>query len=116
MRSSLSARFVLFIDFNKTFARYALHIRETLVGTILLIVGGGFAISWLEGLPLGDAIYFAFITGLTIGYGDISPVTMWGRILSVAIGVIGLIFTGLTVAVATRALADTAKRHVESQR
>jgi hypothetical protein len=65
----------------------------------------------VEGIPLGRAIYFACITGLTIGYGDITPKTGCGMIASIAIGLIGMIFTGITIAVATRALADLGGHH-----
>ncbi|MDC0937341.1 potassium channel family protein, partial [Pirellulales bacterium] len=58
-------------------------------------------------------VYFAFITGLSIGYGDIAPTTGLGRVMSVAIGLTGMIFVGLSVAVSTRALADTVKHHVK---
>jgi hypothetical protein len=105
MRQRASA----FVTFGGYFVRYALHIREVLVGLLLLIVLGGVAISRIEGIDLGEGIYFAFITGLSIGYGDIHPTTGWGQVVSVAIGLIGLIFTGVTVAVATRALADSLK-------
>ena len=68
---------------------------------------GGVVIAKIEAISLGDGIYFAFITGLTIGYGDIVPATTWGRILSVAVGLIGTLFAGLIVAIASRALHDT---------
>jgi voltage-gated potassium channel len=103
-------RLTIFVDYIRTLVHYALHIRELIVSLLLLIVLGGFAISQLEGINLGDAIYFAFVTGLTIGYGDISPETTLGKTVSVAIGLVGMLFTGLTVAIATRAMADTAKR------
>ena len=92
-------------------AHYALHVRELIVSLLLLIVLGGVTISQVEDIKLGDAIYFAFITGLSIGYGDISPETAVGKVLSIAIGLVGMLFVGLTVAIATRALAETAKRH-----
>ena len=95
-----------FITFARYFFRYALYVREVLIGLLVLIVLGGVTISQVERIKLGDAIYFAFITGLSIGYGDIAPETAWGRVVSVAIGLIGLIFAGVTVGVATRALAD----------
>ena len=97
--------------FTRNFFRYVLYVGELLVGLIVLVILGGVAISWVERIELGDAIYFAFITGLSIGYGDIAPVTLWGRVVSVAIGMIGMVFVGLTVAIATRALADTVKHH-----
>jgi len=95
-----------FRTFLRLFVRYALHVREVLVGLLVLIFAGGLAISWIEGIELGKAIYFAFITGLSIGYGDITPETALGRVVSVAIGLVGLLFVGLAAAVATRALRD----------
>jgi uncharacterized membrane protein len=65
------------------------------------------AISYLEKLPFGDALYFALITGLTIGYGDIVVKTPAGRILAVLIGFIGVLFSGLIIAIAVRALRET---------
>jgi hypothetical protein len=79
----------------------------------MLLILGGLAISFIEQLPLGESLYFTFVTGLTIGYGDIAPQSGLGRIVSVGIGVIGMIFTGITVAVATRALADATKTRIE---
>ena len=99
-----------FTTFVRYFFRYALYIREVLVGLMILLVLGGVTIAHLERIELGASIYFAFVTGLTIGYGDIAPETAWGRVISVMIGLIGMVFTGLTVAIATRALGD-AVRH-----
>ena len=53
------------------------------------------------------ALHFTFITGLTVGYGDILPTTILGRIVSVLIALIGLLFFGIVVAVANRAVAKT---------
>jgi voltage-gated potassium channel len=93
--------------FARTFVKYTMKVRATIVSLLLLIVLGGCAIARVEGIKLGNAIYFAFITGLSIGYGDIHPETSLGKIVSVAIGLIGILFVGLTVAIATRALRDT---------
>jgi voltage-gated potassium channel len=103
-------------EFVRAFAHSALHVREVIVSLLVLIVGGGFTISLLEDIALGDAIYFAFITGLSIGYGDISPETAVGKVVSVAIGLVGMVFVGLTVAIATRALAKTAERQIEMKK
>jgi hypothetical protein len=111
----VSKRLSIFVEFVRTFFRYAMHIREALVSLMMLIAFGGVVFSRLEDLRLGDAIYFAFITGLSIGYGDIIPKSTAGQIVSVAIGFIGVLFMGLSVAVATRAVADTAKQHLDSQ-
>lgn len=100
-----------FISFVVHFYRYARYLREVLVLMVLLLLLGALAISFIEDIRLGEAVYFAFITGLTIGYGDISPTTSAGRTVSVLIGFVGLIFNGVVVATATRALRDaTANR------
>lgn len=98
-----------FTVFVRHFIKYVLYVREVLVGLLVLLAGGGFLISYIEKLPLTDGLYFAFITGLTIGYGDLVPHTPLGRVIAVTIGMIGMIFTGVTVAAATRALADASK-------
>ena len=43
--------------------------------------------------------------------GDITPETGWGRMIAVAIGLVGMVFVGVTVAIGTRALADVARQH-----
>ena len=106
----MSIRFRALQKLVYTFVKYAWLIRETIALLLLSIVLGGFSIAKVEGLKLSDAIYFAFITGLSIGYGDITPKTDLGRFVSVAIGLIGMLFVGMTVAVATRALRETAKQ------
>jgi len=103
----MSERNALIFEFIRRFCRYAYHLREILLISLVLIALGGIVVAKLEGISTGDGIYYAFITGLTIGYGDIAAATAWGRVFSVAIGLIGTLFAGLIVAVASRALHDT---------
>jgi hypothetical protein len=112
----VSKRLSIFIEFVRMFLRYAMYVREALVSLVMLIAIGGVVISRLEDFRLGEAIYFAFITGLSIGYGDFAPETAWGRVVSVAIGLIGMVFVGLTVAIATHALADTVTHNLKDNR
>ena len=82
-------------------------VRSVILAQVGLILAGAVTIAAVEKMALGDALYFAFITGLTIGYGDIVATTTMGRTVSVALGFVGITFTGLTVAVAVRALQKT---------
>lgn len=64
----------------------------------------GFFVGRLEGWRVADGLYFAFVTGLTIGYGDLVPKHMLARLLALVIGMIGIVLTGLVVAVSVNAL------------
>jgi Na+-translocating ferredoxin:NAD+ oxidoreductase RnfE subunit len=77
---------------------------------LVLVIVGALIISRVEGMSLGDSIYFAFITGFTIGYGDIAPITIIGRVTSVFIGLTGIVFTGLVVAVSSKALHSAVEK------
>ena len=67
--------------------------------------------AWAEDQTLGNAIYFTLITGMTVGYGDITPVTPIGKAASVAIAIVGVITAGIYVAIATRAVAISIRGH-----
>lgn len=99
--------------FRHLFALFV-FVLAVFVGLVLLLFGCAAGIAVVENMPFGDAVYFTFITGLTIGYGDITPTTGIGRVLSIVTGFIGLVMTGLVVAVATRALAQAAEEKRKS--
>ena len=71
-----------------------------------LIVLGGLIVQQVEDLPPGDGFYFAMVTGLTIGYGDITPETWIGRGVALLLGFIGIILTGMMVATAVFSLRE----------
>ena len=57
-----------------------------------------------EGWSLQESIYFAFVSGLTIGYGDLVPKHLLTRALAIGIGVCGVLVTALLAAIAVKAL------------
>ncbi len=71
--------------------------------TFLLVVLLGIGFSVVENIDVYEALYCAFITAMTVGYGDITPVTRAGMAMSVMMGILGLITTGIVVALAVRA-------------
>jgi hypothetical protein len=75
-----------------------------LVIIIALQLALGFLITWVERWSLGDGVYFTFVTGLTIGYGDLVPHRFLSRFLAILIGLLGTVVTGLIAAIAVRAL------------
>jgi hypothetical protein len=95
--------FLLFLRYLFRIIHFARGILLSL-GLLLLICVLVF--SRAEGVAFREGVYFVLITALTIGYGDITPETAWGRIASVAAGVIGVLITGMVIAAAVRALGQ----------
>lgn len=64
-----------------------------------VIVAGGAALTLLEPQTvrggLADGIWWAIVTASTVGYGDIAPTTLWGRLIAVLLMLsgVGLIST-----------------------
>jgi hypothetical protein len=69
-----------------------------------LMVALGVVVGMKEGWSLQESIYFAFVSGLTIGYGDLAPKTLLARILAIIIGICGVLLTALLAAIAVKAL------------
>ena len=63
----------------------------------------GAIVGILEGWSIWQGIYFAYITGLTIGYGDLAPRQPFTQLLAVVIGFSGVLLTGLVAALAVKA-------------
>ena len=57
-----------------------------LSGVLFAMVGPGLLIGHIEGWRIVDALYFTFVTGLTIGYGDLAPRHIVSRFFAVVIG------------------------------
>jgi hypothetical protein len=72
---------------------------------LLAIVALGVVAGIREGWSLGESIYFAFVSALTIGYGDLAPKTFLGRVFAIAIGLSGVLLTSLIAAIVVRAFA-----------
>jgi hypothetical protein len=73
---------------------------------LLMIAALGVAAGLMEGWSVGESIYFAFVSGLTIGYGDLAPKTIAGRTLAIATGFCGILVTALVAAIAVKALSS----------
>jgi hypothetical protein len=86
-----------------------------LSGLLGVILALGIVVGLLEGWSILEAVYFAFVSGLTIGYGDFAPTRPLTRILAIGIGLTGVLLVGLTVAVGVHALENVAKRQREGQ-
>ena len=79
-----------------------------LSGVILALIGivavSGALIARYDRMPLEDAMYLAFITAFTVGFGDVTPRSRAARVITVFLSLVGVILVGIAVAVAVQAL------------
>ena len=94
----------IYASFLHSFFHALSKIQGIIFGLFFWLVFNATGIAYFEKMPFSDALYFTFVTGLTIGYGDIAPVTHMGRIIAILAGLVGLIITGLIAAIAVFAL------------
>ena len=71
------------------------------LGTIITLLGQ--AVGMKEGWSRFDSFYWSFITATTVGYGDLRPVQRRSRIIAILIAFLGLVLTGIVIAVAVHA-------------
>ena len=74
-----------------------------LILLLLLVIALGQWVGRIEHWDKFTAFYWSFITALTIGYGDIRPLEKSTRLLSILIGLLGIMFTGIIVAITVAA-------------
>ena len=76
-------------------------IRDAAVLALLTVLGGGAAFAAVEShqhLSAWDGVWWAVSTVTTVGYGDISPETDAGRVIALAVMVVGIGFVALITA------------------
>jgi Ion channel len=84
---------------------HAIHATWPVLSAILAIqLALGLLTGFVEGWSLGDAFYFTYVTGLTIGYGDLVPRQTLTRALAIGIGFLGTFVTALIAAIAVYAM------------
>ena len=74
-----------------------------------LIVCSSVAISCLEGKNFGDALWWSIVTTTTVGYGDISPSTLPGRIIAVILMIFGIGLISMLTGTITTYFANRSK-------
>jgi len=99
-------------DFLRLFLRGLYFISPLLLVLLLTIVLIGRTVARHEAWSKFDALYWAFITAFTVGYGDFHPRKRLSKGLAVLTALVGVIFTGIVVAVALHAAQTTFKKYI----
>jgi len=90
-------------EFIRIFLHSLVYAAPLLFALVLLIAAIGQMIGRWEGWSRPDALYYAFITASTVGYGDFHPRRARSKFWAVCIALVGLILTGLVVALGVEA-------------
>ncbi len=103
------------MEFTLTFIRL-LFLGIYLVAPLVLFLCSfiavlGLVVGRMEGWSKFDAIYWAFITALTVGYGDIRPLRRHSKTLAIAIVLLGVMFSGIFVAITVRSAIEAFRKH-----
>lgn len=84
---------------------------------IILLIGTG-TYSFIEGWSFLDSLYYSVITLTTVGYGDFSPVTSLGKIITIFYVFIGIaILFGFINIITDQALKNKIReKHIQRRK
>jgi len=90
---------------------------EILYGLFVLIIACSFIFYIMEdSIPtFGDALWYSFAIVTTIGFGDFVTLSTVGRILSVILGIYGLIVVAVLTSIIVNFYNETTKRELEEK-
>ena len=80
----------------------------TIIGTLMFMVEGGQPNTQFTDIP--SSIYWAIVTLTTVGYGDITPVTIVGRFLSGIVMILGYTIIAVPTCIVSATMIDETKK------
>ena len=93
------------------------YVMEILLGLLLMIIACSSIMSTLEPNMenYGDALWYCFALVTTIGFGDISATTLVGRVLSVFLGIYGIVVVAIITSVIVNFYGEMKRNHADDQ-
>lgn len=82
-----------------------------LIFLIFFIILLGQIVCSIEKWGKFDGLYWSFITATTVGYGDIRPLKKVSKALSLAIALVGIMLTGIIIAVTLNTASIALEKH-----
>lgn len=101
------------ISISNVFRRVKKQLLAVLILTGIYIIASAMIVFQVEPDTFDtfmDALYWATISITTIGYGDISPVTMAGRLITMLSALVGMCVIALPTGIITAAYMDEIKK------
>lgn len=106
-------------DFSKSGSGLTRKQRSLVIIVMILLAYLGFGAlvyCYMIHLTFLDALYFAVCSGLTIGFGDITPTTTASQVFSVFYNTFGILNTGLAIAIARETIVESFEQSYRSRR
>lgn len=82
--------------------------------TATIILVGGVLIHFAEGMSISDGIWWSFVTATTVGYGDISPQSLYGRLIAMVLMLVGIGLIGSVTSTLTSYFLKIQRQNVKS--
>lgn len=119
MRAARLARLLLmlraFAYLNRAYLRVSTVLKSNdfdhvLWFTFCVIFIGAMSISAIDDMSIGDALWWSFVTTTTVGYGDIAPSSLGGRLVAMFLMLVGIGFLStLTGTISTFFIKKTSR-------
>ncbi|MEZ5571279.1 MAG: potassium channel family protein [Halioglobus sp.] len=100
------------LTFLKVFLAILYLISPILLALCTAIVILGIIVGRHENWSRFNSVYWTFITAFTVGYGDFRPSKKLSKILAIAIAWLGVMFSGVIVAVTVASTTTAFKAHI----
>ena len=105
------------MEFTLTFIQFFINgiylAMPLLLFFLSLVTVLGQVVGRIEGWTKFNSFYWSFITALTVGYGDIRPLNRSSKLLSILIALIGIMFTGIIVAITVTTATNAFEKHID---
>ena len=91
---------------------------EILAGLMIAVVGASILLPTFEpGITtFGDGLWYSFMLVTTIGFGDMTAVTPAGRLISVAVGIYGIVAMALITSILVSVYNESKEKENKTQR
>lgn len=84
------------------------------IGTMMFMIEGGTPDSPFTDIP--TSVYWAIVTLTTVGYGDITPITMLGRLLSGFVMILGYTIIAVPTGIVSATMIDETQKKASNGR
>lgn len=91
---------------------------EILAGLMIAVVGAAILLPSIEpGITtFGDGLWYSFMLVTTIGFGDMTAVTQAGRLISVAVGIYGIVAVALITSILVSVYNESKEKENKTQK